>query len=547
MSNQSNASNDRPRTVKDVLRTIEIKSSCGGYIYRGERQRHTRVSSNLYREYGIDEEHFDIEIVQTEMVNDAKKHLGELPQDFHVDLAPSRNAPQTDSDETINFEILTEIQHYGGKSNLIDFTTDYLIALFFACDGYHQKDGRVILQRIEEIKNMINYPRNPRHRVIAQKSVFVRPPKGFIQSHDDDIVTIPANLKQAILQHLRTYHGISTETIYNDLYGFIRNQDIHGGAYTRFYKGFAYQKRADEVTTPEEKQEQYKKSIEHYTKAIELKPDLAETYNNRGLVYNKMRKYDDAIADFNTTIELKPNLVEAHYNRGGAYFEKKEYDRAIEDCNRAIRLKPEYHDPYNNRGLAYVKKKDYNRAIEDFNIAIALNPDDAEAYKNRGMTYGRKREFDRAIDDLNKAIDLKPDYAIAHSCRGIAYRKKGNYDRAIENFNKAIGLNLHDANTFYDRGLAYGGKGEIGCAIGDFTKAINLKSDFAEARHNRGVGWLHMQEWGKARADLMTARNMGVDIINEFLSEHASVDDFQEKTGVKLPLDIAAMLTPPQT
>ena len=37
--------------------------------------------------------------------------------------------------ESVDFEILTELQHYGGKTNLIDFTTDYLIALFFACDG----------------------------------------------------------------------------------------------------------------------------------------------------------------------------------------------------------------------------------------------------------------------------------------------------------------------------------------------------------------------------------------------------------------------------
>ena len=38
-----------------------------------------------------------------------------------------------------DFEILTEIQHYGGKTNLIDFTTDYFIALFFANIFPHKK------------------------------------------------------------------------------------------------------------------------------------------------------------------------------------------------------------------------------------------------------------------------------------------------------------------------------------------------------------------------------------------------------------------------
>ena len=261
MPNQSNTLNNQPRTVQDIIRAIEAKGSDGGYIYRGERRCHTKVSSNLYREYDIDAEHFDIEVVQKEMLNDAKKHIGDLPQDFRTDLAASLNATQEDTDETINFEILTEIQHYGGKTNLIDFTTDYFIALFFACDGLHHTDGRVILQKTEDIKNIIKHPRNPRHRVIAQKSVFVRPPRGYIEPHEDDIVIIPADLKRLILQHLRTYHGISTEAIYNDIYGFIRNQDIHGGAYTRFYRGFACKERADEAITSEEKQKEYEESI----------------------------------------------------------------------------------------------------------------------------------------------------------------------------------------------------------------------------------------------------------------------------------------------
>ena len=232
MPNQSNRKN-QPRTVQDIIRAIEAKSAGGGYIYRGERKDHPKVSSKLYREFGIEEGYFDIELVQKEMLTAAKKHTGHLPQDFRVDRVAFPNVAGEDTDETIDFEILTEIQHYGGKTNLIDFTTDYFIALFFACDGHPDEDGQVILQKTDEIRNMIAHPRNPRHRVVAQKSVFVRSPKGFIEPHEDNIVTIPANLKQPLLRHLQNYHGISTETIYNDLYGFIRNQDIHGDAYTQ--------------------------------------------------------------------------------------------------------------------------------------------------------------------------------------------------------------------------------------------------------------------------------------------------------------------------
>lgn len=301
MSNQSSTSNDKPQTVEDLIREIEQKSQGGGYIYRGERKLHKehpyngKVSSNLWCEYGIEGGLFAMELVQKEMLAAAKRHTGDLPQDFRVDVIASLKTEGELTEEAIDFEILTEIQHYGGKTNLIDFTTDYFIALFFPCDGRYDEKGRVILQKTDEIRSMIAHPRNLRHRVIAQKSVFIRPPRGFIEPHENDIVTIPANLKQQILEHLRDYHGIFTETIYNDLHGFIRNQDIHGDAYTEFYKGFASQNRADKASTHEEKQMEYEKSIEHYTKAIELKPDFSEAFCNRGVAYREKGKLDYAI------------------------------------------------------------------------------------------------------------------------------------------------------------------------------------------------------------------------------------------------------------
>ena len=157
MKNESETSNGK--TVEDILEELRTKSSGGGYIYRGENKCHPIVSSSLYREFDIQDDNFDIELVEKEMLNDAKKHVGELAQD-------SRAEDTEDPENTeipIDLERLTELQHYGGKTNLIDFTTDYLIALFFACDGKPEEHGRVILQKIEKIKNQIYQPQNPRH------------------------------------------------------------------------------------------------------------------------------------------------------------------------------------------------------------------------------------------------------------------------------------------------------------------------------------------------------------------------------------------------
>ena len=278
------------RNTKFILKKINeiVERSAGGkYIFRGEPKRYKKVTSTLYRQYkkAIDSEHFDIEVVQEEMLQEAERYKG----------APSK------------LEILTELQHYGGRTNLVDFTTDFLIALFFACDGHPKKDGRVILLRRESVKGQLREPHHPKNRVISQKSVFVQPPKGFVEPND--VVLIPRDLKQPTLNHLEKYHGISAATIYNDLHGFIATQRIHKSAYTEFFRGLTYQKRED-----------HKKAIRHYTKSIELNPNHTGTYNNRGIIYLKEGEYDGAIKDFDAVIARNPKFADAHCQRGVAYY-----------------------------------------------------------------------------------------------------------------------------------------------------------------------------------------------------------------------------------
>ena len=47
------------------------------------------------------------------------------------------------------------------------------------------------------------------------------------------------------------------------------------------------------------------------------------------------------------------------------------------------------------------------------------------------------------------------------------------------------------------------------------------------------------------QSDLITAKNMDYYIIILFHHEYEGVEDFEQKTGIQLPEDIAALLTQP--
>ena len=215
------------------------------------------------------------------------------------------------------------------------------------------------------------------------------------------------------------------------------------------------------------------------------------------------------------------------------------------DTTKAIAPTPNDAEAYYKRGVAYGEKSEFDLAIEDFSKVIALNPDAAEAYYNRGVACYKKGDYDRAIEDFTKAIALNPNDAKAYNNRGVAYYKKGDYDRAIEDYNKAIELNPDDVEAYYNRGNAYYEKQEFAQSIRDYSKTIELKPQFAEAYYNRGEAWLHLREWEKAKSDLTAARSMGINIITAFDYLYENVADFEESNDVKVPKDIAEMLTLP--
>ena len=285
------------------------------------------------------------------------------------------------------------------------------------------------------------------------------------------------------------------------------------------------------------------RAIADFNKAIALNPNLANFYNNRGKAYFQRKDYDRAIIDYTKAIQLNPDCSEAYYGRGAAYREKRDCDRAIRDFTNVIQLNPNNAELYYIRGVTHSDKDDHERAIEDYTKAIQLNPDYAEAYHNRGLAYGIKGEYNRAITDFTKAIDFKPDYPHAYFNRGLAYDIKGEHDLAIKDYTKAIQLKPDDANAYHNCGSAYGAKGDFDHAIENFTRAIELKPAFAEAFYSRGVVWLYLREWESAKSDLTSARDKGLDIVAAFHNDYKNVEAYERANRVKLPRDIAAMLT----
>lgn len=356
MNTQSDSKNELGRVLEKIQEIVE-KSADSIYIFRGEPECYEKISSSLYRfssEFGIEDS--DIKSIESSMASGARRYL--------------------DLGKTIsNFEILAELQHHGGKTNLIDFTADYLIALFFACDGSHSKSGRVILLKKESKDYVTTEVSKAIERAKVQKSILVQSSKGFIEPTSENVVIIPADLKRFVLTYLRKYHNIGTWGIYNDIQGYIKWRNTHLESQIHYYQGLAYRRKAYLAKNREEKQKWYQKVLECYTEALRLKPDDEIYHMGRGETYADKGEFERAVQDYTNVIKNSNSLpgivtAEACYARANIYFCRGEIDNAFQDYNKNIELNPNFPIAFCRRAAIWLHKRRWEKAKSDLTYAI---------------------------------------------------------------------------------------------------------------------------------------------------------------------------------
>ncbi|MEG5016233.1 tetratricopeptide repeat protein [Microcoleus sp. B4-C3] len=147
-------------------------------------------------------------------------------------------------------------------------------------------------------------------------------------------------------------------------------------------------------------------AIKNFTATINLNPQFASAYNDRGVARYKLGYKQSAIEDLTTAIELNPYRAKYYSNRGFMLTRLKHYTAAIADYNSALLLNPNLAQSYFDRGAIRLQMENSLAALADFESAIRLNNDFAKAYFNRGVIRYKLREVHGAFEDFQKAAGL---------------------------------------------------------------------------------------------------------------------------------------------
>jgi tetratricopeptide (TPR) repeat protein len=138
------------------------------------------------------------------------------------------------------------------------------------------------------------------------------------------------------------------------------------------------------------------------TRAIELNPNLAESYRLRALILSLLNLDEKALNDASKAVELNRFDRENYITRARVLQQTGDHENALLDLNRAIRTNPLCKTEYIMRAESKFALRQYDSVIHDISQAVANGLiRNSKALFLRGQAYVKLEQYDLALNDFN--------------------------------------------------------------------------------------------------------------------------------------------------
>ncbi len=183
----------------------------------------------------------------------------------------------------------------------------------------------------------------------------------------------------------------------------------------------------------------WKDSMSLWSKAIEAYPTSYIARSNRGnYLVTQQAKYDEGLVDYNVALEVKPEHANSLENRCIIYLHKKDFAAALKDAEQLIKYYPEGGKGYYLRGFVEDKLGQMDQAIADYTKSTELDPKNAEAWANRGIIYyNTKQDYTAAKADFDAAFQINAKNGVYVINRARCWIALGNKPEALKDIELA--------------------------------------------------------------------------------------------------------------
>lgn len=179
------------------------------------------------------------------------------------------------------------------------------------------------------------------------------------------------------------------------------------------------------------------KANQLFSELIQLEPENASVWSNRGSVRISLKMYEEARADLTKAVQLAPQAPVPFLNRAIALEALGRYDEAIADCKTAIENDPEEYAAWFNLGNVDARVNKYDDALAAYGRASLLAPGIAGYRLKEALVLFQVKRSEEARKLMQGLVRKYPNYAEAHAALAAVLWSVGERSRAEEQFSEA--------------------------------------------------------------------------------------------------------------
>jgi tetratricopeptide (TPR) repeat protein len=228
-------------------------------------------------------------------------------------------------------------------------------------------------------------------------------------------------------------------------------------------------------------------AIEHFERALRIRPDHANTHNNLGNLLFSSGRLAEATEHYRQAVRISPGFVAAN-NLGNALIAQGKISEGIEQYQWALRIRPNSAIGHANLGIAMVKAGRIPEAIEQYEQALRIDPDYADAHYNLALRLAAANRIAEAVEHFQQALRSNPNFVEPHIRLGYLFAATQRLPEAIQQFHEALRIQPNDGRLHATLGIALIQTGEIREAGEHFLRAASLMPDDVEI--HRVLAWV---------------------------------------------------------
>ncbi len=225
---------------------------------------------------------------------------------------------------------------------------------------------------------------------------------------------------------------------------------------------------------------EYKAALEHFSKAIEAEPNMAQLFGFRGYCHAQLAQHEEALADFDKGLVLAPDDDKIRRSRAQTKGAMGDYAGAEKDYDKLLAGTPSDSGLLSARGSMLAAQHMYDKALTDYTNAIDQNPGNMFAVYRRGMLRLGMADFKGAAKDFGGVLDRNPDHQAAYALRASALLALGKLARGMTDLRTAQLIDAKDPSPSMALARVYWQTGKHDKAIALVDKAV-ARSDEARA------------------------------------------------------------------